>query len=129
MRNFVPQISRSLRHTLRTARPSGPPIATPCLYSICTGSDSWCNITIYPEDKTDAEVGVGVKMAIAENYEEVLKGKYPAKAHAKKVAEWIVEKGGDKKGTIYLEAQKQKLNEVCGLNLWIEICARYLTRC
>jgi hypothetical protein len=60
-------------------------------------------------------------MAIAENYEEVLKSKYPAKAHAKKVAEWIVEKGGDKKGTIYLEAQKQKLNEVCGLNLWIEI--------
>ncbi|KAF1830741.1 putative Xaa-Pro aminopeptidase pepP [Decorospora gaudefroyi] len=50
-------------------------------------------------------------MAIAENYEEVLKGKYPAKAHAKKVAEWIVEKGGDKNGTIYLEAQKQKLNE------------------
>jgi Xaa-Pro dipeptidase len=52
-------------------------------------------------------------MAIAENYEEVLKGKYPAKAHAKKVAEWIIEKGGDKNGTIYLEAQKQKLNEVC----------------
>jgi Xaa-Pro dipeptidase len=42
----------------------------------------------------------------------VLKGKYPAKAHAKKVAEWIIEKGGDKNGTIYLEAQKLKLNEV-----------------
>lgn len=53
-------------------------------------------------------------MAIAENYEDVLKGKYPAKAHAKKVAEWIVAKGGDRNGTIYLEAQKQKLNEVCG---------------
>jgi Xaa-Pro dipeptidase len=51
-------------------------------------------------------------MAIAENYEDVLKGKYPAKAHAKKVAEWIIEKGGDKNGTIYLEAQKLKLNEV-----------------
>ncbi|KAF1946897.1 putative Xaa-Pro aminopeptidase pepP [Clathrospora elynae] len=50
-------------------------------------------------------------MAIAENYEEVLNGKYPAKAHAKKVAEWIVGKGGDAKGTIYLEGQKQKLNE------------------
>jgi predicted membrane chloride channel (bestrophin family) len=77
------------------------------LYSISTGSDSWCNITTYPEGKTE------IKMAIAENYEEVLKGKYPAKAHARKVAEWIVEKGGDKNGTIYLEAQKQKLNEVC----------------
>jgi Xaa-Pro dipeptidase len=51
-------------------------------------------------------------MAIAENYEEVLKGKYPAKDHARKVAKWIIDKGGDKNGTIYLEAQKQKLNEV-----------------
>jgi len=50
-------------------------------------------------------------MAIAENYDEVLKGKYPAKEHARKVAKWIIEKGGDKNGTIYLEAQKQKLNE------------------
>ena len=53
-----------------------------------------------------------VTMAIAENYDDVLKGKYPAKQHAKKVAQWIIEKGGDKNGTIYLEAQKQKLNEV-----------------
>jgi hypothetical protein len=52
-------------------------------------------------------------MAIAENYDEVLKGRYPAKEHAKKVAKWIIEKGGDKNGTIYLEGQKQKLNEVC----------------
>ncbi|EMD64736.1 hypothetical protein COCSADRAFT_36116 [Bipolaris sorokiniana ND90Pr] len=50
-------------------------------------------------------------MAVAENYDEVLKGKYPAKEHAKKVKEWLVSKGGDKNGTIYLEAQKQKLNE------------------
>jgi hypothetical protein len=50
-------------------------------------------------------------MAIAENYDEVLKGKYPAKEHARKVAKWIVEKGGDKNGTLYLEAQKLKLNE------------------
>jgi hypothetical protein len=59
-------------------------------------------------------------MAIAENYDEVLKGKYPAKDHARKVAKWIIEKGGDKKGTIYLEAQKQKLNEVCGLEVFGE---------
>lgn len=56
-------------------------------------------------------------MAIAENYSQVLKGKYPAKDHSRKVAKWIIEKGGDKKGTIYLEAQKQKLNEVCALGL------------
>ena len=51
-------------------------------------------------------------MGNAENYEEVLKGKYPAKAHAKKVADYIINKGGDKTGTIYLEAQKSKLLEV-----------------
>ncbi|KAF2877365.1 putative Xaa-Pro aminopeptidase pepP [Massariosphaeria phaeospora] len=50
-------------------------------------------------------------MGIAENYDEVLKGKYPAKAHAKKVADWIVSKGGEKTGTIYLEAQKSRLLE------------------
>ena len=50
-------------------------------------------------------------VGIAENYEEVLAGKYPAKENARKVAKWIIEKGGDKNGTIYLEAQKQKLNE------------------
>lgn len=50
-------------------------------------------------------------MAIAEDYEKVLAGKYPAKEHARKVAKWIIDKGGDAKGTIYLEAQKQKLQE------------------
>lgn len=51
-------------------------------------------------------------MGTAENYDEVLKGKYPAKTHAKKVADYIIARGGDKSGTIYLEAQKQKLLEV-----------------
>lgn len=99
MRTLLPQISRSLRHTLRTAtaRPARPATATPCFYSLSAETDSWINVT---------------KMAIAENYDEVLKGKYPAKEHAKKVKEWILSKGGDKNGTIYLEAQKQKLNEV-----------------
>jgi hypothetical protein len=52
-------------------------------------------------------------MGTAEDYDEVLKGKYPARAHAKKVADWMVAKGGDKTGTIYLEAQKAKLLEAC----------------
>jgi len=100
MRALLPQISRSLRHTLRARQPSPTrhsAIATPCFYTLSAESGSWTNVH---------------KMAIAENYEDVLKGKYPAKAHAKKVAEWIIEKGGDKNGTIYLEAQKLKLNEV-----------------
>ena len=49
---------------------------------------------------------------VARNYEDVLKGKYPAKTHARKVKDWILEKGGDAKGTVYLESQKQKLLEV-----------------
>ncbi|RMZ73448.1 Xaa-Pro dipeptidase [Pyrenophora seminiperda CCB06] len=103
MRTLLPHISRSLRHTLRRAAPApAPATATPCFYSLSSESGSWTNIV---------NVNVDVKMAIAENYEEVLKGKYPAKAHAKKVAEWIVAKGGDGKGTIYLEGQKMKLNE------------------
>ena len=40
-------------------------------------------------------------MAVAENYDEVLKGKYPAKDHARKVAKWIVDKGGDKTPMIF----------------------------
>lgn len=49
----------------------------------------------------------------ARDWENVLQGKYPAKSHAKKVKEWILNKGGDGKGTIYLEAQKSKYLEVC----------------
>ncbi|KAH7120782.1 putative Xaa-Pro aminopeptidase [Dendryphion nanum] len=48
---------------------------------------------------------------VAKNYEDVLQGKYPAKAHAKKVKEWVLKKGGDAKGTVYLESQKQRLLE------------------
>jgi hypothetical protein len=44
--------------------------------------------------------------------DEILKGKYPAKANAKKVADWIVDKGGKPDGIIYLESQKLKYNEV-----------------
>jgi hypothetical protein len=44
---------------------------------------------------------------------ETLRGKYPAKEHARRVAEWIVQNGGKKDGFIYLEAQKLKYNEVC----------------
>ncbi|KIW05875.1 hypothetical protein, variant 2 [Verruconis gallopava] len=42
---------------------------------------------------------------------KVLDGKYPAKAHAKRVKEWIVANGGDGSGVLYLEGQKQKYNE------------------
>jgi len=40
-------------------------------------------------------------------------GKYPAKAHARRVAEFIAENGGPKDGIIYLEAQKTAMVEVC----------------
>lgn len=41
-------------------------------------------------------------------------GKYPAKAHARRVAEFIAANGGPKEGVIYLEAQKTAMVEVCG---------------
>jgi Xaa-Pro dipeptidase len=44
--------------------------------------------------------------------EETLKGKYPAKEHARKVADWIASDGGKKEGILYLEAQKFRLHEV-----------------
>ena len=44
--------------------------------------------------------------------EDVIKGKYPAKTHAKKVVEYIKNKGGDMTGTLYLEGQKTRMIEV-----------------
>ncbi|KAF1987451.1 putative Xaa-Pro aminopeptidase [Aulographum hederae CBS 113979] len=43
--------------------------------------------------------------------EDILKGKYPAKEHARRVAQWIEENGGDGKGIVYLEGQKEKMIE------------------
>lgn len=46
------------------------------------------------------------------DYQETLKGKYPAKGHAKRVADYITEHGGDRSGVIYLEGQKTRMIEV-----------------
>jgi len=45
------------------------------------------------------------------NVESILKGKYPAKAHARRVAEYLVSKGHPKDGVIYLEAQRTHMIE------------------
>ncbi|KAF2748867.1 putative Xaa-Pro aminopeptidase [Sporormia fimetaria CBS 119925] len=50
-------------------------------------------------------------VSAARSFEDVLKGKYPAKTHARKVKEWIVKNGGDEKGTLYLESARKKLLE------------------
>lgn len=39
-------------------------------------------------------------------------GRYPAKAHAKRVADYIRDNGGPTSGVIYLEGQKTKMVEV-----------------
>lgn len=44
-------------------------------------------------------------------HEELLKGKYPAKTHAKKVGDYLKSNGG-KDGIIYLEGQKTQMIEV-----------------
>lgn len=41
----------------------------------------------------------------------VLKGKYPAKAHARRVVEYIRKKNPNVTGTLYLEGQKNHLLE------------------
>lgn len=40
------------------------------------------------------------------------KGKYPAKAHCRRVAKWLAENGGPKEGVIYLEGQALREHEV-----------------
>lgn len=48
---------------------------------------------------------------MATNYEEILKGKYPAKAHAKHVVEQLRLKNPDVSGIIYLEGRATKMLE------------------
>jgi Xaa-Pro dipeptidase len=43
--------------------------------------------------------------------DKILKGKYPAKDHAKRVASYLQNAGYPKEGTIYLESQKTRLIE------------------
>jgi hypothetical protein len=45
------------------------------------------------------------------DYEATLKGKYPAKAHARKVVEYMKSKNKDVTGVLYLEGQKTKMIE------------------
>ena len=49
-------------------------------------------------------------------------GKYPAKAHARRVAEFIANNGGPKEGIIYLEAQKTAMVEVSSKYRREEVC-------
>lgn len=46
-------------------------------------------------------------------YDEVLKGKYPGKLHARKVVQYIRSKIPDATGVIYVEGKKAKLHEDC----------------
>lgn len=46
-----------------------------------------------------------------DNYETVLKGKYPAKAHTKRVVDYIRGKLPDATGVLYLEGRMTKLIE------------------
>lgn len=48
---------------------------------------------------------------VAEDFETVLKGKYPAKSHAKRVAQLLRDKNPDVNGIIYLEGRMTKLLE------------------
>jgi Xaa-Pro dipeptidase len=43
--------------------------------------------------------------------DSILKGKYPAKDHARRVASYLQKAGHPKEGIIYLESQKTRLIE------------------
>ena len=45
------------------------------------------------------------------DFEAVLKGKYPAKSHAKRVAAYIQKKHPGANGVLYLEGQKTRMIE------------------
>ncbi|QDS69772.1 hypothetical protein FKW77_010289 [Venturia effusa] len=59
----------------------------------------------------DVRDPVGTSPAGMEAGLSILNGKYPAKAHARKVAQYIIKNGGDPKGVLYLEGQKLKMIE------------------
>ena len=44
-------------------------------------------------------------------HDDILKDKYPAKAHAKQVVEYLKSKGANVDGVLYLEGQKTHMNE------------------
>jgi Xaa-Pro dipeptidase len=46
-----------------------------------------------------------------DSVDQILKGKYPAKEHARRVADWIKSNGGASEGVLYLEGQKLRYNE------------------
>lgn len=48
---------------------------------------------------------------VAEDFEAVLKAKYPSKSHAKRVVDLIREKIPDANGILYLESRMTKLLE------------------
>lgn len=52
-------------------------------------------------------------MTSYQNYDQILKGKYPGKQHAKKVVEYIRSKGHDTVGVLYLEGRAKKYIEDC----------------
>lgn len=48
---------------------------------------------------------------VAEDFEAVLKGKYPAKSHARRVVDLIRKKDPNANGVLYLEGRMTKLLE------------------
>lgn len=48
---------------------------------------------------------------VAQDFDNVLKGKYPAKAHAKRVVQMLREKGAASNGILYLEGRHTKMIE------------------
>ena len=52
-----------------------------------------------------------IRLPAMDSMESILSGKYPAKAHARRVAQYLHAHGHASSGVIYLEAQKTRLFE------------------
>ena len=63
-----------------------------------------------PPFKTPRVIRATYMMAVRD-FNAVLKGKYPAKAHAKRVADYIKERVSGASGVLYLESRATKLLE------------------
>jgi hypothetical protein len=61
------------------------------------------------KSSTQAPVCTQVRKMV--DVETMLAGKYPAKAHAKRVVEWMRKTNPDVKGVLYLEGQKTRMIE------------------
>jgi hypothetical protein len=103
-------ISRNLQHQRIFSSKAAPILSTLFLRPVTFSSSRNQYHRQFSISQTTQIVDKPLKLRMAD-YEAVLKGKYPAKAHAKKVIEWMKKKDPSVNGVLYLEGQKTSMIE------------------